>query len=92
MRDQFLFDLKLADEPGFEALLDDVARCVLQQVGYAASEIADTVAKLRVAVQDNASQGRRECKVEFRAEAGQLFIVCSFAGGREWRMERALPD
>lgn len=92
MRDQFLFALKLSDEPGFDAMLGDLARCVLEQVGYAPPAIADILAKLRVALQEGADQGRRDCDVQFRAEAGQLLIVMSYAGGREWRVARALPD
>jgi hypothetical protein len=90
--DQFLFGVKLSDEPGLHAMLGDLARCVLEQVGYASPEIADTVAKLRAALQEGADQGQHDCDVQFRAEAGQLLIVLSYAGGREWRVACALPD
>jgi hypothetical protein len=90
--DTFLFALKLSDEPRSGAMLDDVARCVLEQLGYAPPAVADTLAKLRVALKEGARQGRRDCEVQFRAEAGQLVIVLSYAGGREWRIARALPD
>jgi hypothetical protein len=90
--DTFLFALKLSDEPRSGAMLDDVARCVLEQLGYAPPAVADTLAKLRVALKEGAHQGRRDCEVQFRAEAGQLLIVLSYAGGREWRIARALPD
>ena len=91
MPDKFLFALKLSDEPRLNAMLDELARCVLEQIGYAPPAIADTLAKLRVAVQEGA-KGQRDCDVQFRAEAGQLLIVLSYAGGREWRVARALPD
>ena len=92
MVDQFLFAMKLSDEPPFDAMLDDLATCVLKQVGYAPPAIADTLAKLRAALQEGADLGQRDCDVQFRAEAGQLLIVLSYAGGREWRVARALPD
>ena len=92
MPDQFLFTLKLSDEPRFDAMLGDLARCVLEQVGYAPPAIADILAKFRVALQEGADQGQRDCDIRFRAEAGQLLIVMSYAGGREWRVARALPD
>ena len=92
MPDKFMFALKLSGEPRLNAMLDDLARCVLEHVGYAPPAVADTLAKLRVALQEGADQGQRDCDVQFRAEAGQLLIVLSYAGGREWRVARALPD
>lgn len=92
MPDQFLFALKISGEPRFGAMLDDLARCVLVQVGYAPPVIADILAKLRAALQEGAEQGQRDCDVQFRAEAGQLLIAVLYAGGREWRVARALPD
>jgi hypothetical protein len=90
--DQFLFALKVSDKPGLDAMLGDLATCVLEQIGYAPPEIADTLAKVRAALQEGADQGQRDCDVQFRAEAGQLQIVLSSAGGRERRVARALPD
>jgi hypothetical protein len=90
--EKFLFALKLSGEPRLTALLDDLARCVLEQIGYGPPAIADTLAKLRVALREGADQGQRDCDVQFRAEAGRLLIVLSYAGGREWRVTRDLPD
>ena len=92
MPEKYLFALKLSGEPRLNAMLDDLARCVLEQTGYGPSAIADTMAKLRAALQEGADQGQRDCDIQFRAEAGQLLIVLSYAGGREWRVSRALPD
>ena len=92
MPEKFLFALKLSGEPRLNAMLEDLARCVLEQTGYAPPAIADTLAKLRAALQEGADQGQRDCDIQFRAEAGQLLIVLSYAGGREWRVTRALPD
>ena len=92
MPDKFLFALKLSGEPRLNAMLDDLARCVLEQVGYAPPAVVDTLAKLRVALQEGADQGQRDCDIQFRAEGGQLLIVLSYAGGRECRVACALPD
>jgi len=91
VRDQFLFALKLADEPGFEALLDALATCVLEQLGFTAPAIAETLAQLREALQEG-SQVQHDREIQFRAEGGRLLIVGSQPGGREWRVTRALPD
>ena len=90
---QFRFALKVSDQPQFNAMLDDLARCVLEHVGYAPPAIADILRTLRGALDQRAAEGHRECDVQFRAEAGQLLIVVSGAGReREWRVARALPD
>jgi hypothetical protein len=88
---QFVFALKVSSHPRQDALLGDLAECVLKQVGYAPPAIADILAKLREALEHSAG-GIRECDVQFRSEAGQLLVVVSYAGGREWRVVRALPD
>jgi hypothetical protein len=90
--DQFLFAVKLSHEPPFETMLDDLVTCVLKQVGYAPPAIADTLATLRAALQEGADLGQRGCDVQFRAEAGRLLILLSYAGGLECRVARALPD
>ena len=92
MLDQFLFAVKLSDEPRSNAMLDDLATCALKQIGYAPPAIADTLAKLHAALRKGASPGQRDCDVQFRAEGGQLLIVVSYAGGREWRVACPRPD
>ena len=73
-------------------MLDDLAECVLKHAGCAPPAIADILATLRGALEQGAAEGRCEWGVQFRAEAGQLLIVVSGAGGRAWRVARALPD
>ena len=92
MLDQFLFTVKLSDDPQCDAMLDDLAACVLKQIGYAPPAIADALATLRAALREDAHLGQRDRDIQFRAEAGQLMIVVSYAGGRERRIARALPD
>jgi len=90
--DQFLFAMKLSDEPRSDAMLDDLATCVLKQIGYAPAAIADTLAKVHAALPKGGPAGQRDCDVQFRADAGQLLIVVSYAGGREWRVACPRPD
>jgi hypothetical protein len=89
---QFVFALKLSDDNGFDALFADLTECVLKRVGYAPAAAADILAKLRGTLEQSGRGKRREGGVHFRAEAGQLRIIVSSAGGREWHMEFALPD
>jgi hypothetical protein len=88
----FLFALKVSNLPRFDAMLDDLAGCVLKHVGYPPAAIADILAELREAVEAGSAGGVGGCDVQFRAEAGQLLIVVSYADGREWRVARAFPD
>jgi hypothetical protein len=89
---QFVFALKLSDDHGCDALVGDLAECVLTRVGYAPAAVADILARLREALEQGGTGKCREGDVQFRAEAGQLTIVVLPASGREWRMARALPD
>jgi hypothetical protein len=89
---QFRFALKISDLPRFDAMLGDLAACVLKQIGYPPAVIADILAKLREAIEAGSTGGVGGCDVQFRAEAGQLLIVVSYADGREWRVTRAFPD
>ena len=73
-------------------MLDDLAMCVLKQIGYGPPAIADTLAKLHATLRKGGAPGQRDCDVEFRAEAGQLLIVVSYAGGRELRVACPRPD
>jgi hypothetical protein len=88
----FLFSLKLADYPRVDVMLDSLAECVLKNTGYAPAAIADILATLRGALDGHAAKGHTGCDLQVRAEAGQLVIVLTGAGGPEWRMARALPD
>ena len=92
MQQQFLFALKVSDHPGFDALLGDLAECVLRQVGYSPQAIEELLAKLREAVAAAGTDGRRGGDIQFRTESDQLLIVVSSAGGRERRVAHALPD
>ena len=89
---QFLFALKVSGHPRQDALLGDLAECVLKQVGFTPPPIADILAEFREALEQGSGGRVRECDVQFRSAAGQLLIVVSYAGGREWRIVRAVPD
>jgi hypothetical protein len=89
---EFVFALKLAPaDPGdrYDAMLDELATSVLGHVGYTQATIGEIVATLRDALAEGA--GLRQCDVQFRAAAGELHIVVSYSGGRQWRTSRPLP-
>jgi hypothetical protein len=90
--DSFLFELSVSDEPRFDALLYDLASCVLEQVGYAPAAIAQILAQLRDAIEREGVRSPRKCDVQFRSQGGELHIVVSYGGGRECRVAHALPD
>jgi hypothetical protein len=87
----FVFALEVADHPGFDEMLADLATRVLRDAGCTPSEAAQIVERLRGTLEEAAGEGVRGCDMQFRAEHGQLNIVVSY-GGREWRVTRALPD
>jgi hypothetical protein len=89
---RFFFALKLSDHSRFDAMLGDVAECVLKQLGYTTPVVADFLVTLREALAQGGAPGSLECDVRFLAEDGQLHMVVSSEGGREWRVSRALPD
>lgn len=86
-----LFSLNLSDGPPFDEMLSGVATSLLGRLGYSAEAVAEISAVLHAALVQGAADGRRQCDVQFRVEAGKLQIVVSYAGGREWRASRPLP-
>ena len=88
---EFMFALDLSDRAPFDEMLDDVARHVLRHVGYGGEMTADLVALLRAALSHRRAPGPDQCRVQFTAHAGELDIVVSDVGGREWRTRRPLP-
>ena len=88
---QFLFALDLSDHARFDGMLGEVARNVLGHVGYAHDAVAELVALLRAALAENAAHASHHCRVQFSAASGELQIVVSYGGGREWRTKRPLP-
>jgi hypothetical protein len=88
---EFMFALDLSDRATFDEMLDDVARNVLGHVGYGGDVTGDIVARLRAALTQGAIRGPRHCRVQFSAHAGELHVVVSDGGGREWRTRHPLP-
>ncbi len=88
---QFLFALDLSDHAHFDEMLGEVARDVLAHAGYAHDAVAELVALLRAALTEGAAHAPRQCRVQFSAHGGELQIVVSYGGGREWRTTRPLP-
>ena len=87
----FLFALDVSSDPESDQMLADVARSVLGQVGFAASAIDALTGELRTALAERVADGKRQCEVRFRSEAGQLEILVSGAGLAEWRTTWPLP-
>ena len=88
---EFLFALDLPDHAAFDEMLAEVTRSVLGHVGYACDAIPELVAWLHAALTQGGSHASSRCRVQFSAHAGQLQIVVSHGGGREWRAKRTLP-
>ena len=88
---EFLFALDLPDQVPFDEMLGEVARNVLGHVGYAYDAIAELVALMHAALAESAAHPPRHCRLQFSAHAGDLQIVVSYGGGREWRTKRPLP-
>jgi hypothetical protein len=86
-----MFALDLSDRARFDQMIDDVARNVLGHVGYGSETTGDLVALLRAALSPGGAPGPHRCRVQFSAHAGELHIVVSDVGGREWRTRRPLP-
>jgi hypothetical protein len=86
-----MFAIDLPDRAAFDDMLDDVARKVLDHVGYGCDVTGDLVALLRAALTQSQGRGPHPCRVQFDAHAGELHITVSDGGGREWRTRRPLP-
>ena len=88
----FQFDLTVSDEPRVDGLLNDLAKCVLEQVGYAPTAVAHILEELWAAIDRERAGGVGNCHIQFHSDSGKLRIVVSYGGGRECRVAHALPD
>ena len=86
----FLFALALSDEAPFDAMLSEVATCVLARVGCDEDAAREVVALLQGALADGATAGLHQCEVRFRMRGGELQMAVTFAGGREWNTTYAI--
>jgi len=87
----FFFALDLSGDPGDDQMVTDLARCVLQHVGYAASAIDAVAGQLHGALAGRGADGKRRCEIRFQSGSGQLDIVVSGAGAADWRTTWPLP-
>jgi hypothetical protein len=90
--DQFLFAIELVDVPGFDAMLRDLAKSVVEGAGYAPSAAADLAAAFRSTVDQMKAEGVRACAVRFRSDGSRFTITVACRDGREWRITRPLPS
>ena len=89
---EFLFEVDVSDEVPVGDMLGDLAAKILGRAGYGSSVVEEIVRAVRAEVARGVSGGRAQCRVQFRAGAGELQIVVSGAGGHEWRNSRPLPE
>ena len=85
---EFAFTLRLSDRAQDDAMLIDVVRRVLGQMGYrdqAIDELVEVVGDACRAGSDHAP-----CAIRFLARAGELHIAVT-VGAREWQTTRPLP-
>ena len=87
----FLFAVHLADQFRCDDMLTDLAGQLLSRAGYANRDTADVVASMSAELDREAAGQAEGRRVEFSARDGQLQIVMSQTGGREWRLARPLP-
>jgi hypothetical protein len=89
---EFVFSVTVSKQRGFDEMLADLAACVLNQLGYGPSAIAEMLGEVRGALARTSSGGALDCETMFFARDGQLTIVVTVPGGREWRTARPLPS
>jgi hypothetical protein len=89
--DQFLLSITVPQAAQYHGLLCEIAEGLLAQIGFDPSEAVTIVDAFRAGIDRDAATGARPCDAVFRTEAGQLVIVVTGAGRREWRLAHPLP-
>ena len=88
---EFFFEVDLSDEPQFDDMVRALVATILDHLGYPAGIASDTLALVHGELAKGAADGGRPCHIQFRAAAGELVLVVSYAGGHEWRTRQPLP-
>lgn len=88
----FLLDVDVSDQVCLDDMLEDLATRILGRVGYGTGVVEDIVRSVRAEVARCVADGPPQCRVQFRARAGELQILVTGSGGREWRNRRPLPE
>ena len=86
----FFLKLTVTGESG--AILRDVTASTLERMGFSGEDAAGIRRELDAGLETSGANARGRCDVQFRTDAGHLFIVLSVAGGSEWRLTRPLPS
>ena len=86
----FFLKLTVTGESG--AILRDVTASTLERMGFSGEDAAGIRRELDTGLETSGANARGRCDVQFRTDAGHLFIVVSVAGGSEWRLTRPLPS
>jgi len=82
----FFLNLTVTGESG--AILRDVTASTLDRMGFSGEDAARILREFDAGL----AHARGTCDVQFRTDAGHLYIVVSVAGGSEWRLTRPLPS
>lgn len=88
---EFLFELQLADAVPFDAMLTELAACVLRQLGCSTDASSALVRSLQGELEERIAAGHQACHVRFRVCGRDLEVVVAYLGGHEWRAKRSLP-
>jgi hypothetical protein len=88
---EFLFAVHLSSPHRFDEMLMELASKVLDDAGYTNREAAELVASMQAELARSETDHPDGRGVQFRAREGELQIVISESGGRQWRMARPLP-
>ena len=86
----FFLNLTVTGESG--AILRDVTASTLDRMGFSGEDAARILREFDAGLAAAGAHARGTCDVQFRTDAGHLYIVVSVAGGSEWRLTRPLPS
>jgi hypothetical protein len=83
---EFLLAIDLCNQHQCHPMVQRITADVLAHFGYGADTIGPLVSSL-----DDVLSGAGQRRIEFRARGGELEIVVSGEGARDWRTSRRLP-
>jgi hypothetical protein len=87
---EFFFALECSGQAVPPRLLEELASCVLKQIGTTKETISELSAALLKAAAKSAESGKPLSDVQFRVQDGTLEILASCNGGAIWKMSRPI--
>lgn len=85
---EFVFAMQAADSEPAHDMMPELARSVLDSIGYAPDVVEELVRLVTEA--GSAGPSGMPCRVRFAAHRGELHIAVT-RGDREWQTRRPLP-